>query len=63
MSFRKGKIVYLSETERNRLKRLAAREQMSDNEYIRLLIDRADLIDRMIDPPKKAKKQEAAEYV
>ena len=58
MSFRKGKIVYLSETERKRLKWLAAQEGVSENEYIRLLIDRADR--QTIEFPRKTKKTEYA---
>lgn len=58
MSFRKGKIVYLSDTERKRLKWLAAQEGVSENEYIRLLIDRANL--QTIELPRKTKKTEYA---
>jgi len=56
MSFRKGKIVYLSDVERKRLKWLAAQEGVSENEYIRLLIDRADR--QIIELPRRKVKKE-----
>lgn len=49
-----GKLVYFNDVEKERLERLAAEEKLSECEYIRLLIDRADR--EIIITPRKAKK-------